>query len=221
MQAQDRVGPGWFFYVLTTITCGAIVLALAGQISFVPVVVCIIITLAFGLTRLTWHKIKTPAHYNSDSSPFKPWRVDRTLHERWGEETLGLIGDAGHRTSDHEWEIHIREASGHGIYGPYIQLHPGNYRAIFHLKVDSKSGGDVYLATLDVTSGGSTGPAKCLAMRDIYSWDFVNENRYQDFQLIFQLFVREREVEFRLRTNPARPTDRRLTFDYVELKTTR
>jgi hypothetical protein len=97
------------------------------------------------------------------------------------------------------------------MYGPYIPLPRGKYRATFRLKVNDTQGGDAPLVRLEVTSGRGT---KWLAVRTISMRDFDRADRYQNFPLDFYLIDGENDVEFRLILVGG---NRRVVFEYVRL----
>ena len=114
------------------------------------------------------------------------------------------------------WQFRASGTGYHAIHGPYIRepLRTGKYRATFKLKVDDIGTDDVYITYIDVVSiYKEQKGAKVLAARTLTSNDFGKSDEYREFNLDFDIFTDEREVEFRVA-----PTNGFLTtLDFVQL----
>jgi hypothetical protein len=141
------------------------------------------------------------------------WRVTKSLEidARRGI----LLGDGGQTTTDGAWEIQTPDPLGRGVYGPYISLIPSKYQVTFRLKIADNIGDDGRLALIDATSRMAN---KYYAQKTLTVQDFTVGNIYQDFHLEFDLFKPDENFEFRLRTHPNFEAKKRLTLDYVELR---
>ena len=81
------------------------------------------------------------------------------------------------------------------IYGPYVKLYPGQYRAMFRLKVSQRLQEPV--AFVDVV--GDEGKT-LFASRIINASDFTKEDQWQTFTLPFAIeHAPEKKIEFRVR----------------------
>lgn len=151
---------------------------------------------------------------NSYPRVIQQWRATKSLDNE--ARVRILLGDAGQPDNAGAWEIQLPEPLGRGTFGPYIRLQPNKYRVTFRLKIDANTGEDELLADIDATSRMAH---KKFALQTITVQDFYSRDTYQDFHLVFELFKPEENFEFRIRTNSGVRSKRRLTLDYVELRT--
>jgi hypothetical protein len=78
------------------------------------------------------------------------------------------------------------EADVYAIWGPYEDLPPGRYTAVFRMKVDRRAGAPV--AQLDVFNYwlAKEGKNGTLASAELRGSDFAAAGRFQEFQLDFE-----------------------------------
>jgi hypothetical protein len=83
--------------------------------------------------------------------------------------------------------------SSYALFGPHRTLPPGNYQALFRLKLEGKKDNRPVL-DLDIATEGGT---RLLNRMEITEKSFAEANRYTEFKLPFRLEDTE-EVEFRI-----------------------
>lgn len=76
------------------------------------------------------------------------------------------------------------ESSGFVVYGPYVILKEGRYRATFYMKTDA-GGSSGVLARIDASTTSALEGTTFLAYRDLSAETFSAFPRYQDFSLTF------------------------------------
>jgi len=103
-----------------------------------------------------------------------------------------------------------------GVWGPYIHLGKGWYRATFRIKaVGLEWDKEHRLFEIDVAAWSEDiSDAKILAFHALTTKDFNGTNRYNKFSLVFRVYHSEESVEFRLRPSSENHI---ITFDYVKL----
>lgn len=103
-----------------------------------------------------------------------------------------------------------------GVWGPYIHLEKGWYKATFRIKVTGLEWEkERRLCEIDVVAWHEDWKyAKPLAHHLLTRKDFSGTNRYNKFPLVFRVYFNEDKVEFRIRQFSNQHT---ITFDYVKL----
>lgn len=130
-----------------------------------------------------------------------------------------LYGHVGYLMADGSWAVNIRKAKGKGIYGPYLTLKAGKYRAIFHMKIDNNQPSDKPIAKIDAgVHIGSDAMKEPLEERRIMTKDFNESSKYQDFPLEFELMQNTENVEFCLRTESLNAPPRTINLKHVKLE---
>lgn len=177
---------------------------------FSLIVVSLMILFLIGLHFHPFSQWRFFSRPKSSRDVIKDWRVNSNLHI----DGKYLQADAGEQLRDGAWKISIKEAGGKGIYGPYIKLQPGKYCASFRIKIDKQSDLREHLADLDVSVDRA---GKNLIKRPITSADFIHSNRYENFDLVFDLDKEAQNVEFRIRTVDGYIGQRYIIVDRVSL----
>lgn len=96
-------------------------------------------------------------------------------------------------------------------FGPYITLVPGNYTAVFRMKVDNLPEGKAI--KLDVWSN-SLPQRERIASYDVYGKDFSKPFAWHTFSMPFNIIERTADVEFR---GLEAASDVTICLDYVEV----
>ncbi|MES2388219.1 MAG: DUF2079 domain-containing protein [Bacteroidota bacterium] len=98
------------------------------------------------------------------------------------------------------------------VFGPFINIDPGNYHVIFRLKTD-KTGGNDTLGTIDVAHLHPNEGGKIAGQQTITSGSFTEGGKYKNFSIPFRSDLPMEKVEFRIFYSGKGE----LTADYTEL----
>lgn len=157
--------------------------------------------------------------------PFKKFRVtclkDVDSNVIDGEENgMGLTANkwkGGYDKEKKRWIL--RE--GWGVWGPYISLKKGKYKATFRIKAAGLDWDqENYLCEIDIAASYRNRENKDilgdkkLALHTLTTKDFKKANKYNKFSLVFCIYHGEDNIEFRIRP---RHSQHIITFDYVKL----
>ncbi len=152
--------------------------------------------------------------------PFKRFRVtcleddDKNVLEG-KKDGRGLIANKQKGGYDKERKRWVLD-KGWGVWGPYIHLEKGWYKATFRIKGTSLEWEkEQRLFEIDVAAWSEDFPhAKVLAFHLLTTKDFKRTNRYNKFSLVFRVYHNEDNIEFRIRPLSSQHN---ITFDYVKL----
>lgn len=96
----------------------------------------------------------------------------------------------------------VTDRRGWAVFGPNRPrpLTPGNYRAVFHMKVQDIRPGNPPVVFIDVAAALAEGVPgqKTLGLRALTSFDFKEPDVYQDFAVLFNVVSIETQLEFRV-----------------------
>jgi hypothetical protein len=152
--------------------------------------------------------------------PFKRFRVtclenDDKIVIKGKMDGKGLIANQQRGEYDRKkkrWVI----SKDWGVWGPYIHLEKGWYKATFRIKVTGLEWEkERRFCEIDVVAWSEDWMyEKPLAHHLLTTKDFRGVNRYNKFPLVFRVYFHEDKVEFRLRQISSQHT---IIFDYVKL----
>jgi hypothetical protein len=192
---------------------GELIKALITPIEVPASIIIVAILLFLFLIGLRFHPLSEwiiLSQRKSKTNVLKIWRIAHELSRSPDE----LPADAGERLRNGAWKIGIREAQSKGTYGPYMPLESGKYRVSFRMKVDDRTDTSIQLGTLDVSTHM---PTNFLEKRSVSTTDFYRSNKYQNFDLDFDLDEETANMEFRFRTVGNYVGDRYVVIDRVTL----
>lgn len=117
---------------------------------------------------------------------------------KWSWLPANLRHNLGVEFEDKAWGVSIPSRQDYLIFGQYVSLYPGTYRATFQLKIDDNKSDldqDDDVATIDVASNFGN---KFIAVRVIKRSDFLSPDTYQSFTIDFTIYSDENMVECRV-----------------------
>ncbi|MDD5111968.1 MAG: hypothetical protein PHG85_05440 [Candidatus Altiarchaeota archaeon] len=133
-----------------------------------------------------------------------------TTFEAAGGKILHSIGQ---QTGDSDWTAPAGGGYQYMAYGPYIELGPGNYNAVYVLKIDASTNPDQLIGALDVSQNSGF---EVITSKELYGKDFPQINEYKEFNMPFSLTNPAKMVELRVHFPNSTVS---LTLDKIVLKT--
>lgn len=141
---------------------------------------CFNMTPAEGRLYSQWDSVEQTVVANLDGQIGGASMKVRRYQAEYSEHLSHQIGSRDGWT----WSANVAShAAGYLSYGPYVKTIPtGRHLVAWRMRIDSLTGDNDVVATLDVTRNGG---AETLAVRQIRRQDFAAANTWRDFFLLF------------------------------------